>query len=103
MSITSTRSNTQQNMGGNSVTELSDILNLMVYPNPNTGNFNVLWNNSDKKSYELEIYNMMGDRVYKTTTNSEQAQFNVDLQKGIYFFRLSSIQGSASEKIIIQK
>ncbi len=90
-----------------------------VYPNPSGGMFNVRWANlpagkqggtnplnmgSYSRGSTIEIYNMLGEKIYSSLT-PRPSPLNIDLSsqpKGIYFYQLK-INGSVkSGKLIIR-
>ena len=72
-----------------------DILSdLLVYPNPNNGVFNVEFNlNSKVSSLNLSVYNMLGVEVYKEELKNYQGlfkkQFDIPFKPGICIITLS--------------
>jgi len=76
-----------------------------VYPNPNIGSFTLELTNINE-NYKVEIYNMLGEKVYQSTTNSDNIQINLSGQsQGIYLYRVISENGNllGEGKVIIQK
>jgi hypothetical protein len=72
-----------------------------VYPNPNTGTFNI---QSEQSVYKLEIYSVLGELVYTQTysTNTKELQIKQNLQQGAYFVVLSLENGEQSiQKILV--
>lgn len=95
-----------KSLGVNNAT--SKISNVVVYPNPTSGNFTISVFGKSVTAYPLsvEIYNVLGQRVY-FQSGIQQATFNIDLKHqcaGIYFFRLADESGSPVNqgKVIIQ-
>ena len=86
---------------------------LIVYPNPNNGVFTVessvvsLSGESQGSPWSVEIYNVLGEKVYSQSTN-HQSQFTINLSdkpSGIYLYRVTKDDGSliGEGKIVIQK
>jgi hypothetical protein len=73
-----------------------------LFPNPSSGVFSFKQNNAT--DIEIEIYNVLGELVYKTILTN--LQVTVDLSKhpkGIYFVQITSNKKSTgNKKIIIQ-
>lgn len=69
---------------------------LIIYPNPATGRFNVSALQFTIRT--LEIYNTLGEKVYFIKANSDSINLNISLKKGVYFVRVSD-----GEKIIVKK
>jgi hypothetical protein len=89
---------------GNTVTDInqqaSNIQELIIYPNPNNGLFTV------KAAYNtnIEIYDLLGDIVYKTA-GKQKTSTEIDLSKspkGIYFVKLIDGNVIQTRKIIVQ-
>ncbi len=75
-----------------------------VLPNPNHGEFTVQIHSSSV-SNKLEIYNMLGESVFKTFLNEEKNLVNiVNRPNGVYLYRVSTKEGKllGSGKIILQ-
>ena len=67
-----------------------------VYPNPNNGKFALtLPSLTDNGGGVAEVYNMLGQRVYRT--NIEQGILNIDISgqpNGVYLYRLTDSNGN---------
>jgi uncharacterized repeat protein (TIGR03803 family) len=79
---------------------------VIVYPNPSNGlfNFNISNYNQGIKN-KIEIYNVLGEKVYQFAMDS--TQFTISLvgqPSGVYMYRITSESGDlvASGKLIIQ-
>lgn len=77
-----------------------------ISPNPSNGIFQVEVKNTElAKSFELGIYNIVGEKVYVKSDLQMQnpAKINIaDLPKGIYFVKLNGGKESISRKIIVR-
>ena len=72
-----------------------------IYPNPTNGKCTI---QSKEKISSIEIMNVMGEEIYKSSVRGEKSE--VDLSKqpnGIYFLKIKTGQGVATKKIIINK
>ncbi|HKX86249.1 MAG TPA: T9SS type A sorting domain-containing protein, partial [Flavobacterium sp.] len=71
-----------------------------IYPNPSNGDFNVYFNNMEK-GYSLEIYSVVGKKVFEksgiTTSNNTISQ----LQTGIYLVKITKDSESVVKKVIV--
>ena len=83
--------------------------NVVVYPNPAKNFLNINIQNSNYKTAELQLTNILGKIVYRKifTLNSDKHSENINLEEysgGLYFFTLTS-GGKIlmTEKIIIDK
>jgi len=78
-----------------------------VFPNPNNGIFNLEFKTQNSKFGTVEIYNMLGEKIYSNTLNIEHSTFNIDISNhsaGIYLYRVLSENGNviATGKIAMQ-
>ncbi|MCD4681161.1 MAG: T9SS type A sorting domain-containing protein, partial [Bacteroidales bacterium] len=74
-----------------------------VYPNPSSGRFTL--QSSIVNIYEIEIYNVLGERIYKATNLKEQSSNEIDVSyspKGIYFVRIYNGTKIYDEKVVVQ-
>jgi len=84
------------------LTELSGPTEIEIYPNPSSGFFNIAPLAEGKES-RIEVYDPMGQCVFKSTI-SEKTNFNLShLSNGVYFVRGTSAKHAASSKIVIAK
>lgn len=75
---------------------------VQIYPNPVTGGkiFITADNNSTKT---IELYDMLGKRIFSTDMNSYQKEINVSsLKAGVYILKLTEKNNSITRKIIIK-
>jgi len=80
---------------------------IKVYPNPNNGKFAVSITNYELPITNLEVYNMLGEKVY-SQFNIQQPAFSIDMSNqpnGVYMYRIISDTGDllGQGKLIIQK
>lgn len=80
--------------------------NFTLYPNPNTGEFNISFNETLKGNVTVKILNATGSELFNKVINISQAKqvesFNVsNLSRGIYFIKVDSNNGSTVQKLII--
>ena len=83
-----------------------------VYPNPSNGKFTVQYQASGIKNTDmsLEIYNMMGEKVYPRAGSITNPLINqstvIDISsqlKGIYFIKITTERGEIFvEKVVMQ-
>jgi len=71
--------------------EFSD---LVVYPNPSKGNFNVQFTNAEASKVQLSLYDISGRNIYNNTYDgnsyfNENVQLN-SLQAGVYLLNVSN-------------
>jgi endonuclease I/chitodextrinase len=80
-------------------TELNgDSTDFKMYPNPSNGNFYI---ENSNKAFSIEIYNIVGQKVYerKNTTGSTLTVTN--LNKGVYLVKITDDSKSLIKKLII--
>lgn len=77
-----------------------------LYPNPNTGEFNISFNETLKGNATVTILNATGSELFNKVIKISQAaqveSFNVsNLSSGIYFIKVDTNNGSTVQKLII--
>ena len=86
----------------------SEIFNgtLSIYPNPNTGVFNVDLINVMDGKYTISVDNLLGQEVYSETRNVINTSTNIvnlsNLTKGVYMINIENNDTSINRKIIIE-
>lgn len=83
----------------NNIKESSDI-SFNVYPNPAKGNFNISLNNY-QKGFLVEIYSVLGNKVYQNDNLTSQEINITNLQTGIYLVKISKDSDTKIKKVII--
>jgi hypothetical protein len=77
--------------------------NFAIYPNPAKSDLTIELNNELNDAY-VEIYNQIGNLVYKAKLNSNKEQINVDVfANGIYFVTLHNQMSKYSKRIVVAK
>ncbi|WP_081871805.1 reprolysin-like metallopeptidase [Chryseobacterium sp. FH1] len=79
--------------------------NIKVYPNPSNGNFFIKSKDLGGNA-KVAIYDMNG-RVVHTSgfnglTGESTNEFNVNLTKGIYLLKVTSVKGNYTQKLIVK-
>ena len=76
--------------------------NISVYPNPSNGIFTIKTNNTSVS--QLEIYNVLGEKIYKSAVINAQIEIDLSKQsKGVYFVQMVDDKNTIlTKKIIIQ-
>lgn len=80
----------------------SEEIKFVIYPNPTNGNFTISGVN---KVDVIEIFNLIGERIYRVANLNSQTSKEVDLSKspkGIYFVKIQTENKIYNQKIIIQ-
>jgi hypothetical protein len=83
------------------ITDFSNNKDVSVYPNPSTG---MVYIQSDSKISELEITNVIGEKVYSAEIGNYKTAVDFSRQpKGVYFYKLKNSDKIISKgKLIIQ-
>jgi len=74
-----------------------------ISPNPSYGNFFIQMADNVSYKTEIEIYNVMGEKIYESEINTNNA--DIDLAShpaGIYFIRIKTESKVVTQKLIIQ-
>jgi hypothetical protein len=74
--------------------------NTKIYPNPSRGNFTIELKDCLQNS-NLEIYNLMGEKIYSQITNSSITTMNLSLKAGIYFVKTADSNSGKGSKLVI--
>ena len=78
----------------------NNIVNVSVYPNPSSSNWNFRTPNTVINS--VEVFNLLGKRVasQRSNNNTEVSISTQGLTSGIYIARITTEQGTKSVKLI---
>ena len=75
---------------------------MVVYPNPNNGQFTIAFTNFEGTS-RVYLFNTMGQKVYTATVCEQQHWVELpNLQRGIYFVKAINEQKQFEKKIVVQ-
>ncbi len=80
-----------------------------VYPNPSNGEFTIVAKSEELRAKSIiEVYNVLGEKVYSNPFTFNNSQFTIDLSSqpnGIYFYRVIEEEGglAGEGKLIINK
>lgn len=79
-------------------------VNITVYPNPSNGKFYLTMNNWQiEGKYDLEIYNLQGEKVYITSDLCRGTSNEIDssdFAKGIYFIKVKTGKEAVTRKFV---
>ncbi len=89
------------------IEENSSAQEVTIYPNPNSGSFNIAFSTADFSELLISIADIQGKEVYfeqdKNITNDYSKQINIkNLAKGIYFIKLSMDSDVKIQKLVIE-
>lgn len=87
--------------GINTLTKVSGI---KVYPNPNTGNFNITVEDP-KSDIAISVYNLLGEVVKTIKTSPLKSTYAVDLDvaNGVYLVKVTNGGASTTQKVTVNK
>ena len=99
-----------QNVTVNSCTGIAEqdfIRNMVIYPNPSEGEFTLEMNLSEIETIEVEITNVLGQKVFQLALASEQGRLVkiIDLgtkPPGVYTVQVKTEKGTINRQLIIQ-
>jgi PKD repeat protein len=85
---------------------LSWAQSINIYPNPNSGQFNIAFIATEKADYTIEVRNVIGQVIFSQTLNNHIGEYktNINLNeksKGYYFLRISNGSSETINKIIV--
>ena len=83
-------------------TSINSISNsaVSIYPNPNNGTFTI--SNTENHAMKVEIFNVLGAKVYSKTTAEGSLEVNLgDNAKGIYLVKVTSNGVTSTTKITV--
>ena len=69
----------------NGIFETTDPGQIQIYPNPSRGRFTI---KSDRENASIEIINLLGETVFRSTLSGNKSDIDPDLQNGIYIYRI---------------
>lgn len=83
----------------------NEFSNLLVYPNPNDGNFNIQFSNSTAEFVRVQVYDMAGRTIFEKKFNV-QGDFNENIelntvQAGVYLVSIFDGERTHVKRIII--
>ena len=78
------------------------VSSMIIYPNPGKGLFTVEMA-ANPSNTSIEIYNLLGKKVYSQVIHSSKTVLNLKLQSGIYFVNFYDPKGQMrAKRMIIQ-
>ena len=82
--------------------DLTNLFDISLYPNPSNGIFNLISGKIFNEEINLEIYNISGVLINKSTWDGNNTQINIkDFPKGIYFLKISASNSIEYKKLIV--
>jgi hypothetical protein len=81
----------------------ANIFNLQLYPNPNTGLFQISLENESNDPFAIELMDLSGRVVYRSTLTGNEMTVNVqDIANGTYVLRIQGKGNVLNETVIVQ-
>ena len=80
-----------------------------IFPNPSIGKFTIELSrkNTDEKPFDIEIYNLIGQSVYRKksvfTDKKEEIELNPSIASGTYIVRIKQGDQMSTKKIVLSK
>jgi hypothetical protein len=85
---------------------INNLSTFVVYPNPNSGIFNVKFNNAENDTYTFEVRNLLGQVISSenvAVSGSFIKEINLTgVNTGVYFLNVRNSQGEKTERIIVK-
>jgi endonuclease I/chitodextrinase len=79
-------------------TAIVDNSDFKMYPNPSNGNFSI---DNSNKAFSIEIYNVLGQKVFEIKNADGSALSVTNLNKGVYLVKITDDSKSLIKKLII--
>lgn len=87
----------------NNTTKNDGIEGLQIFPNPVTTGRIYISTDQNSNSREIEIYDMLGKKVYEITLYGNNKEVNIsNLNSGIYLIKVKENNTSATRKLVIK-
>lgn len=79
---------------------------LLIYPNPNDGNFTISFNSSERANYKVEIVNSLGQLIFKEELKDFNGHYSkkmsvVEYGQGIYTISLTNSRNETVKKVVV--
>ncbi|PJB14206.1 MAG: hypothetical protein CO118_09800, partial [Flavobacteriales bacterium CG_4_9_14_3_um_filter_32_8] len=83
--------------------QLGEENNFTIFPNPSNGIFSIQNRTDSNNPQTIEIFNVVGEKIYSTTNNKSTNEINIStFSKGVYFVKLTDGEKVRTEKIVVQ-
>jgi hypothetical protein len=86
--------------------KLSNVQNLLVYPNPSRKEFNISFDISERQIVDMKVVNSIGQEVYENSLEIKGTfDTKIDLSgysKGVYNLSIKTTDGIKNHKLILQ-
>jgi endonuclease I/chitodextrinase len=78
--------------------QIVDFSDFKMYPNPSNGNFSI---DNSNKAFSIEIYNIIGQKVFERKNTVGSTLSVTNLNKGVYLVKITDDSKSLIKKLII--
>lgn len=88
------------------INEFTNDLNISLYPNPSSGIVNISLGDLEATKVKIEVYDIMGRKVYTNPTNINYGEYQLNLEgkpEGMYIVRLLTGKHVINKKLMISK
>lgn len=87
---------------GNNALKADPIEGLQIYPNPTTNN-RVYVTTESNTSKDIDIYDLLGKKVFSTTTSTNSRELNLSaLKSGVYLIRIKEKDTTVTRKLVLK-
>jgi PKD repeat protein len=88
------------------ISEIQNIHNLQVYPNPNNGAFTIKVNLSKTAHTQISLLNMLGQEVWAESkqliAGEQEMELNTNLAAGVYMLRFANEDGQVIKSVVVK-
>ena len=93
---------------GAGINNLLNNIDFSVYPQPNNGNFQIIYNSKINKTLSVKITDSLGKNIYSENLSANKGEniFKINIENsksGIYYIRILDDKYSQTKKFIINK
>jgi uncharacterized repeat protein (TIGR01451 family) len=78
----------------------TSLVDFEIYPNPTKGEFKI--KNVKCKMERVDIYSLLGEKVYSRVLNSQLSTVNCQLNAGIYFVKVTTENGVGVKRVVVE-
>jgi hypothetical protein len=79
-------------------TSEESLFNIKVFPNPTKDKVTV--NIGKHTKHSIQLFNLLGELVFETTSNTQETTFELPESSGVYFIKITGEELNYSTKII---
>lgn len=85
------------------IKNIENEIQFSIFPNPNSGNFNIKINAQLSNSDLITITDILGRQVYQSKLNNTDSEIDLsELGKGVYTVSISTRNGKTAKKVVIE-